>query len=147
MIYLVHHADAVPADEDTQRPLSLAGRAHVEQLATAASARGVRPIAIWHSGKLRARQTAEAFWRICNPLAELTAIRGLQPDDPPQWIRDRLQGETREIMLVGHMPGLGRIRSLLVHGAVADPATDFPQHGLVALEPADEGCVEKWQLQ
>ena len=45
--------------------------------------RGVKPDAIWHSGKLRARQTAEPLWRACNPLAEFAAARGLQPEDPP----------------------------------------------------------------
>ena len=49
---------------------------------------GLKPDVIWHSGKLRARQTAEALWRHCNPLAEFSAARALQPDDPPEWIRD-----------------------------------------------------------
>jgi len=33
------------------------------------AARGARPDVVWHSGKLRARQTAEIFWRACNALA------------------------------------------------------------------------------
>ena len=61
-------------------------------------------MAVWHSGKLRARQTAEALWRACNPLAEFAAIRGLQPDDPPNEIITLLAGETRDVMLVGHLP-------------------------------------------
>jgi phosphohistidine phosphatase len=84
MVYLVHHADAVSPEVDPQRPLSERGRAHAERLAGEAAARGVKPAAVWHSGKLRARQTAEPFWRACNPLAEFAAIRGLQPDDPPE---------------------------------------------------------------
>ena len=106
MIYLVHHADALPPEADPQRPLSGVGRASADLLAKDAAARGIKPVAIWHSGKLRARQTAEAFLRACNPLAEFSAIRGLQPGDPPEWIRDLVAGETREVMLVGHMPHL-----------------------------------------
>lgn len=140
MIYLVHHAAAVGPDVDPQRPLSAAGRTHVDRLALAAKERGVQPVAIWHSGKLRARQTAEAFWRTCNPLAEFSAIRGLQPTDPPGWIKDLLAGESRELMLVGHMPSMPRILTLLAR------TSDFPQHGLVALE--DEGGVwcERFRL-
>ena len=74
MIYLLHHAEAVDASVDPQRPLSPGGRAHAARLAADAAARGVRPDVIWHSGKLRARQTAEAYWKHCNPLADFSAI-------------------------------------------------------------------------
>ena len=72
-LYLVHHGDAVPPDVDPQRPLSAEGRVGVEQVAGAAAQRAVKPAVVWHSGKLRARQTAEAFWRACNSLAEFSA--------------------------------------------------------------------------
>jgi phosphohistidine phosphatase len=144
MIYLVHHADAVGADVDPQRPLSPAGRAHAERLAQEAAARGVKPNVIWHSGKLRARQTAEPFLRTCNPLAQFAAIRGLQPDDPPEWIKDVVTDETRDVMLVGHMPNLPRVLTLLLKGNSA--TLDFPQHGLVALNHAQGKWEERWRL-
>lgn len=133
MLYLVHHADALPPSVDPQRPLSGLGRAHADRLAARAAARGVRPDVIWHSGKLRARQTAEAFWRACNPLAELSAIRGIQPADPPAWIRDQVVRDPRTVMLVGHMPHLPRLLTLLVTGR-EEPSLEFPPHGLLAIE-------------
>jgi phosphohistidine phosphatase len=145
VIYLVHHADAVSPDVDPQRPLSTAGLAHADRLATNAAGRGVKPVAIHHSGKLRARQTAEVFWRACNPLAEFSAIRGLQPGDPPGWIRETLAHEDREVMLVGHMPHLPRLLTLLVTGRDA-PLLEFPLHGLVAIEAAGSGWEERWRL-
>ena len=143
MIYLVHHADAVGPDVDPQRPLSDTGRLHVERLAAQAAARGVKPVAVWHSGKLRARQTAEAMWRACNPLADFVAIRGLQPTDPPDEIAARLAGDTRELMLVGHMPSLPRILQALT----ANENAEFPQHGIVALELEGDRGVEEWRMQ
>jgi phosphohistidine phosphatase len=131
-LYLVHHGDAVASDLDARRPLSDHGRLAVMQLAEQAAARGVKPAAIWHSGKLRARQTAEAFWRACNPLAEFTAIRGLQPADIPQMLRDALLGESRDVMVVGHMPHLSRVLALLTSGADAD--APFPLNGMIALD-------------
>jgi phosphohistidine phosphatase len=144
-LYLVHHGDAVGGEVDALRPLSLTGRAAVERLAADAAARGARPAVVWHSGKLRARQTAEAFWRACNALAEFSATRDLQPDDAPNWMADRLKGEPRDILIAGHYPHLPRLLALLT-AAAGDPA--FPQHGVVALETADEGktWTERWRL-
>lgn len=147
-LFLVHHGDAVGPDVDPRRPLSERGRGHVVRLAAEAEARGVRPTVVWHSGKLRARQTAEAFWRACNALAPLSATRDLQPDDPPEWIRDRLRGETRDILIAGHYPHLPRLLTLLAATA-GDERPAFPQHGVVALATEDDGKTwkELWRLE
>ena len=101
---------------------------------------------VWHSGKLRARQTAEAFWRACNALAPLSATRDLQPEDPPEWIRDRLREETRDILIAGHFTHLPRLLALLVLGGEA--GAEFPINGFVALSTEDGGETwrEVWRL-
>jgi phosphohistidine phosphatase len=146
MLYLVHHGDAVGPDVDPRRPLSPEGRAGVERIAGQAAALGASPAVVWHSGKLRAKQTAEAFWRACNALAEFSATRDLQPDDPPQWMRDRLRAEPRDILIAGHFPYLPRLLALLVIGGEA--GVSFPEHGIVALETRDDGETwqERWRL-
>ena len=143
-LFLVHHGEAVDEAIDPQRPLSPAGRTTVERLAAEAAARGARPAVVWHSGKLRAKQTAHAFWTACNALAEFAATRDLQPGDPPVRVRERLYGETRDILLAGHFPHLPRLRALLAGGR----EDDFPQHGVVALVSEDEGVTwkEVWRL-
>jgi len=144
-LYLVHHGDAVGAEVDARRPLSLLGQDQVSRLAAEAASRGARPAVVWHSGKLRGRQTAEAFWRACNALAEFSATRDLQPDDPPGWIRDRLRGESRDILIVGHFPHLPRLLELLLPGG--DQGV-FPLHGVVTLSTQDDGerWTEQWRL-
>ena len=124
----------------------MAGQAHVDRIAAEAAARGANPGIVWHSGKLRAKQTAEAFWRACNPLAELSATRDLQPDDPPQWIADRLRAETRDILIAGHFPHLPRVLVLLT--ASYDEQA-FPPHGVVALSSDDQGATwrETWRME
>ena len=146
LLFLVHHGDAVGPDVDPRRPLSAEGKAEVERLAAQAASLGARPTVVWHSGKLRAKQTAEAFWRACNALAEFSATRDLQPDDPPQWLRDRLRLETRDILIAGHFPYLPRLLALLITGGEAGVV--FPPHGVVALETQDEGQTwqERWRL-
>ncbi len=140
LLFLAHHGDAVGPEVDPRRPLSEPGRASVQRLATLAAERGARPTVVWHSGKLRARQTAEAYWRACNALAEFSATRDLQPDDPPAAMRDRLRGEARDLLLAGHFPHLPRLLALLLANK---PELPFPAHGVVALETRDDG--ESWQ--
>lgn len=145
-LYLVHHGVAVSPSVDLQRPLSDDGRTRVEHLAERAAQRGVKPAVVWHSGKLRARQTADAYWRACNPLATLSAARGLQPADLPERMADTLVGETRELMLVGHMPHIERLLWLLVEGN-SEGGVVFPPHGIVALEPRGDRWTESWRLE
>lgn len=145
-LVLVHHAQALGPKEDPTQPLSLIGRAWADQAALDAAARGARPSAIWHSGKLRARQTAEAYWRACNPLAAFRAERGLQPGDPPAWIRDRLLVEDGALLIVGHMPHLGQLLRLLVAGDPHAPGPDFPGHAAVALERSGGRWTEQWRI-
>ena len=174
MIYLVHHGEALPADVDAQRPLTEAGHAAVASLAREAARRGAAPVEIWHSGKLRARQTGEAFRRTCSPLAAFTMVRGLRPADPSDILADLLAGETRDLLLVGHMPLIARLlRRLLgrvgedarAHGRVGSPRgretpesrvlrrrllaradeRPFPPHGIVALEPDPGGDPTRWR--
>jgi phosphohistidine phosphatase len=146
-LYLVHHGEAVGPEVDARRPLSDAGRQQVIELAGQAAARGARPALVWHSGKLRARQTAEEFWRACNALAPLSATRDLQPDDPPEWILGRLRAEARDVLIAGHFPHLPRLLSLLT-SASGSPAATFPPHGVVAVETEDSGETWKecWRL-
>jgi phosphohistidine phosphatase len=148
-LFLVHHGDAVGPEVDARRPLSEQGREHVARLAAEAAARGAHPSVVWHSGKLRARQTAEAYWRACNALATFGATRDLQPDDPPEWIRDRLPGETRDTLIAGHFPHLPRLLTLMVSTADGAAVRSFPQHGVVAVQTDDEGKTwkELWRLE
>jgi phosphohistidine phosphatase len=147
MICLVHHGHAIGPEVDSMRPLSERGRAEVARVADAARDRGLKPDVVWHSGKLRARQTAEAFWRACNPLAAFAAVRGLLPDDPPVWIRDQLAGDPRSIVVVSHMPYLPGLLYLLCGDGGDPPAFDFPMHGCVALEADGPKWKELWRIK
>ena len=140
---LVHHAEAVMPYEDPQRPLTTRGRAQAEWLAEQAKAAQLVPAAIWHSGKLRARQTAEAFYRRCAPFAEFKMMRGLLPEDPPMHFRNLIAGETRDILAAGHMPSIREILREFLPAAEA-----LPMNGMVALETRDEGAAwtETWRM-
>jgi phosphohistidine phosphatase len=136
-VVLVHHADAVGPDVDPQRPLSARGHEQAAAAAAGIKAAGLVPVEIWHSGKLRARQTGEAVLRVCAPFASFRMVRGLQPEDPPEWMRDELAAGDRDLALVGHMPHLARLGRLL------DPTAELALHGWLAFEKQNDG---RWRV-
>lgn len=148
MVLLVHHGDALPSEIDAQRPLSERGRRAAEALAAKVGRRGFVAAAVWHSGKLRARQTAEAVWRASNPFAEFAAIGGLQPDDPASVVVARLAGETRDVAFVGHFPHLPRLLVQLLGAPQEGTSAVFPPHGAVALAADGESrWREVWRIE
>jgi phosphohistidine phosphatase len=139
-LILVHHADAVTGIVDATRPLSELGHRQAESVSARVAAHGIKPAAVWHSGKLRARETAEIYWRAVNPAATFVAQRGLQPDDDPEALADVLNAETDDLMVVSHYPLLPGLLRELTGGDVA-----FPQHGAVGLEHVDGRWIERWR--
>ena len=76
-------------------------------------------------------------------------VRGLQPADPSDIVADRLAGEQREIMLIGHMPNLPRLLRRLI-GRIGDKdGVKFPPHGVVAIKINDGGVTwrEQWRFE
>lgn len=147
-VHLVHHGEAVDPGVDLRRPLSERGRAEVQAVAAALAAHGAKPDVVWHSGKLRAKQTAELCWAACAPFARFEATRDMQPDDPASWMRDRLRYEPREVLIAGHFTHLPRLLAALL-GAAEGESAAFPQHGTVTLESSDEGQTwqELWRVE
>jgi phosphohistidine phosphatase len=59
-------------------------------------------------------------------------------DDPAIWV-ERLEAEADDLMLVGHLPHLGRLAGLLLTGASDHSVIRFRQGGLVVLERTETG--------
>jgi phosphohistidine phosphatase len=145
-VFLVHHADALPPEVDHMRPLSSVGQQQAARVAETAAQQGAKPAIIWHSGKLRARQTAEAWLRTVNPFATLAAVRGLQPNDDPDLVATMLAAEQQDIAVASHMPFLPALLYRLTTGKRDHMSADFPLNGCVALERADELWTERWRV-
>ena len=143
-LLLIHHAEAVSPAVDPQRPLTERGYQHATRMAELTRERGAKPAAIWHSGKLRSRETGHAFLSVCAPFARFQMVRGLGPDDPPGIIHAAIQRESADLALVGHWPSLPALLQLL-----SPSSPSMPQHGVVALTTSDDGVTwsEIWRLQ
>jgi len=112
LVYLVRHGEAVPAETDPLRPLSAKGQAEVEATAKQLLAEGAKVDEIWHSGKLRAKQTAEIIARVLN-VSKVIEKKGLKPDDAVAPIADLIRKTDKNILIAGHMPFLGELADLL----------------------------------
>ncbi|HEV8454721.1 MAG TPA: phosphohistidine phosphatase SixA [Gemmatimonadales bacterium] len=115
-VYLVRHGEAVPEHVDPARPLSDRGRAEIERVAAQAARLGWRLAEIRQSGLLRAGQTAEILAARLAPARGVRAVEGLRPDDDPRRVAEECEAIREPVMLVGHLPHLGRLASLLLVG-------------------------------
>ncbi len=139
-LYLVQHGQAKSGAEDPERPLTGQGTAEVVRVARyAVEVCGVGPARVLHSGKTRARQTAEVWAGLLGLGVE--QADGLGPNDDPTTWAERLGAATGDLMLVGHLPHLGRLAALLVIGSPDSPVVRFRPGGLVGLDQADPGWL------
>ena len=137
-IYLMQHGLAVPAEIDVDRPLTAEGREEVTQVARHAAACGVRVDRIVHSGKTRAVQTAEILAAALG-CEDVAAVHGLKPNDDVAAAARSLVDPAASggLAIVGHLPSLDRLASLLVAGDAAAHVVAFRNAGLVSLVPAE----------
>jgi phosphohistidine phosphatase len=149
LLYLVQHADAVSEEENPSRPLSAAGVRDISKVADHLSKLGVRVNQILFSKKLRARQTAEAIARSLPPsrYKELAETDGLLPLESPSAWDDRLKYLSNDLMLVGHMPHLGKLASLLLCGEAGRDIISFQTACVACLERDEKaGWSLRWMV-
>jgi phosphohistidine phosphatase len=146
-LYLVQHAKALTRDEDPRRDLSEEGVADVTRIAEVAAGYDVQVRRICHSGKRRARQTAEILARHLEPPRGVIEVAGLEPMDDVAAFSQSLVGES-DLMLVGHLPFMGRLCSYLITGNAETPVLRFQNGGIACLSrvPDSGAWVIKWTL-
>lgn len=135
-VYLVQHGEAISEEDDPDRPLSERGLVEVHRVARKAAESGiVTAVRVVHSGKTRARQTAEAWGQALG--VPVDQAQDLSPRaDASIWAR-RVAAQADDLMLVGHLPHLAELAGLLLTGDKQATIVAFQQGGLVGLEQID----------
>ena len=146
-LYVVQHGDALSAESDPERSLSARGRSDVERLA--AFLKGRAQVArIWHSGKTRARQTAELLDAAVGTGARVEARPGIDPLDPGQAFAAEGQGWAEDALVAGHQPFLGKLVARLVRGTAEPEVVRFDPGTATCLERAADGrWIVQWMLR
>ena len=145
-VYLVQHGEAKSDMEDPQRPLAEKGKNEVESVANYLAYLEVEVAQILHSGRLRAKQTAEIFARHLSPTQGVREEKGLGPLDDPQDAKRSIEQAERPLMIVGHLPHLSQLASLLILGTSENEIVRFRMAGVVCLGESDKKWLIQWAL-
>ncbi|MEW5925515.1 MAG: phosphohistidine phosphatase SixA [Candidatus Zixiibacteriota bacterium] len=139
-LYLMQHGEAKTKEEDPSRPLTDAGINNVRRIALyAAGHLDVKPNQIIHSGATRAEQSAVILKEHLNPPGGIKAMEYLSPMDDPEIWAERVSDYNNDLMLVGHLPNIKRLTSLLLCGNPDNAIVNFQNAGIVCLSREDSG--------
>ena len=147
-LYLIQHGEAKSEVEDPERSLTSRGEKEVTSVSRVASGLNTKPSKVYHSGKMRAKQTAEIIangLKISNPSVQ--SVQGLNPNDEIRPWAERISKEKEDLMLVGHLPFLERLTSFLLCGNENARLVLFRYGAIVCLnQKEDKGWAIRWIL-
>jgi phosphohistidine phosphatase len=146
-LYIVQHGQSLTKDLDPEKGLSPQGIGEVEKIAGVAQNYGVTVTRIQHSGKKRARQTAELIAAILKPENGLQEVAGIKPLDDVAAFASRVD-YSADTMVVGHLPFLERLTSFLITGQQSPIVFKLQNGGILCLDQmanSDTPAI-KWAL-
>jgi phosphohistidine phosphatase len=141
-LYLVQHAKAASKEVDPQRALTEEGIQEIRKVAAFIKPLNLSVEYLWHSGKKRAQQTAESLAQVVTINKEHTARDGLAPNDDVKVLENQLMSMKRDIIIVGHLPFLSKLVSLLLTTSESSATVAFRNAGIVCLNYTDN----QWQI-
>ena len=146
-LYLVQHAEAKKAEEDTLRVLTCEGTQDIKKVASYIVKLNLKVTNIYHSGKTRALQTAQILHEGVNTSAGISQTDGLSPMDEPGVWAERLGSVKDDIMIVGHLPHLSKLASLLLAEDERKDIVNVRMASIVCLKRFDDGhWAVDWML-
>jgi len=142
-LYLVQHAAATSKDESLTRPLTAQGREDLTR--TGSLFERPKPSHIIHSDKLRSQQTAQILaeaWG-CSKIEENLDLS--PKSDPNIWAK-RLIEIHDDMLLVGHLPHLQHLASILLCHDAQRKVIHMRNAGVTCLERKENDWSLVWQI-
>lgn len=140
-LYILQHGEAVAKEIDPERPLSEHGNRDIRILALHMQNMDVQLGNVFHSGKLRAEQSARLIAETLSPEILPIQTEGLNPNDDPAVIISDIEQMNENILIASHMPFVSRLCSTLLTGTTEAEFASVPGT-LFCLEKAED----KWRL-
>ena len=116
-LYLVQHAKAAPKELDPERSLTEEGRQDLQKVAAFVKPLHLSADYLWHSGKKRAIQTSELLAEAIKINKAEAARDDIGPTDDVTALSGELAHLRQDVMIVGHLPFLSKLTSLLLTGS------------------------------
>jgi phosphohistidine phosphatase len=146
-LYLVQHGNAVSKEENPDRPLSEQGRADLAKVTEFILPLKIEVDYLWHSKKARAIQTAEILSQAMKIKKDSSERDDLKPNDEILSLEQELSRVEGDVMVVGHMPFLGKLASQLLSGSESARTVHFRQGGVLCLNyDKDTGWQVEWMI-
>ena len=144
-LILIRHGKAdLEFTNDNERELTLRGKMQVERLANWLRQYELNDPQMWHSGKLRAFQTAEVVREKTGWFCQLRPMDELRPEAKVEPIVEMIRNEDRDLVIVSHMPLLSEITAeLLGHG----PGKVFWEFGTAGALVLQRDGFQDWIVQ
>lgn len=142
-LYFVQHGHAVSKSDNSERPLSEAGIKQTTAIARQLHRSNIAISSVFHSGKLRAQQTAEIFAAILD-IKDMNAIDNMSPNDDVALFKQQLNVDHG--LYVGHLPHLEKLTSSLVTGNESPVLIRFQNSAVICLEKNDSLYHISWYL-
>jgi len=131
-LYIVRHGKAAKGAKDRLRPLTKRGIRETSTVASFLKRLGVQPSVIWHSDRVRAVETARIL-EILQPKRGLIEQKHMGPDDPIVPMLRLIEKGESDVMIVGHLPHLGKLVANLINAKKSDDILRFPPSTTVIL--------------
>jgi len=137
-LYLVRHGEALTKEEDPEQGLSPVGIDHISRVAAFTKGLGIKVKQVFHSGKKRAEQTARIFSEGVQSELGVLETDGLAPMDAPEIWLERVSQINEDVMLVGHLPHLAKLSTMVLCGGRETQALNFLAGSIVCLARAED---------
>ncbi|HEV8291113.1 MAG TPA: phosphohistidine phosphatase SixA [Tepidisphaeraceae bacterium] len=131
-LYLVRHGKARKGGNDRLRPLTRRGIRETRAAAQFLKRMRIQPVAIWHSNRVRAVQTARILEELA-PKHGLIEQAEMGPDDSVGRITQLIRRARGELIIVGHLPHLGKLVAKLIDRKKAKDIHQVSPSTIVAL--------------
>ncbi|MCW8997072.1 MAG: phosphohistidine phosphatase SixA [Psychromonas sp.] len=140
-LYFVQHGIAESKDIDPSRPLSDIGRSEVKRIAGYLRQHKIVINKIFHSGKLRAQQTAVIFSQILN-VDNVYKLAGMQPNAAPAELIEQITEDA--VMYIGHLPNIQHVVAQIVANNVNCSVVKFQNSAVICIEMDENGASIRW---
>ncbi|MCU7939961.1 MAG: phosphohistidine phosphatase SixA [gamma proteobacterium symbiont of Bathyaustriella thionipta] len=130
------------------RPDLIKGVSDIEHIGNFLKQADISVNRIIHSGKLRAKQTAEGLACQLESNIELETIELINPNDSPEIFARQIGNWQEDMLVVGHLPLLARLVAFLINGDEEASIVSFQPGSVVCLERSlEQQWVINWMIR